>query len=40
MGGQKEGTLSVSKLGILAYGSLIDDPGAELQEIIIDQIPA
>ena len=31
--------MPVSTLGILAYGSLIDDPGAELQEIIIDQIP-
>ena len=30
--------MRVSKLGILAYGSLIDDPGAELQEIITDRL--
>ncbi len=29
----------MSKFGILAYGSLIDDPGAELQEIITDRLP-
>ncbi len=28
----------MSKLGILAYGSLIDDPGEELQEIITDRL--
>ncbi|MCR8556916.1 hypothetical protein KXD93_04655 [Mucilaginibacter sp. BJC16-A38] len=26
-------------IGILAYGSLIDDPGKELEELIIDRIP-
>jgi cation transport regulator ChaC len=31
--------LLVISLGILAYGSLIDDPGAELQEIITDRLP-
>lgn len=29
----------MTSLGILAYGSLIDDPGAELQEIITDCLP-
>lgn len=28
----------MSALGILAYGSLIDDPGEELQEIITDRV--
>jgi len=29
----------MNKIGILAYGSLINDPGEELKKYIIDKIP-